>query len=89
MDERERPIERETTVIQTGGSGGGSGVIVAIVLIFLVGAVAFFFFGGYFEKAADDVNVNVNIETPKVELPDVRIETPAAEPAPPANSAGN
>lgn len=89
MDEQERPIERETTVIQTGDRGGGSGVIVAIVLLFVVGAVAFFFFGGYFEKAADDVNVNVNVETPKVELPDVKIETPTAEPAPATNNAGN
>ena len=82
MDDRERPIERETTVIHTDGGGGGGGMIVAIVLLFLVGALAFFF-GGYFEKAADQVDVNVSVETPKVELPDVTIEAPQpAEPAP-------
>lgn len=79
MDDK-RPIERETTIIQTGG-GSGSGVIVAIVLLFLVGAIAFFFFGGYFEKATDDIDVNVNVVTPKIDMPDVKIETaPATQP---------
>ena len=78
MDDK-RPIERETTVIQTGGGGGGSGVIIAIVFLFLVGAIAFFFFGGYFEKAADKVDVNVNVVTPRIDLPDVKIESPPAE----------
>lgn len=84
MDERERPVERETTVIHTSEGGGGGGIIAAVVLLFVVGAIAFFFFGGYFEKAADDINVNVNVETPKVDLPDVTIESPA--PAEPANA---
>ncbi len=78
MDDK-RPIERKTTVIQTGEGGGGSGVIIAIVLLFLIGAIAFFFFGGYFEKAADEVDVNVNVVTPRIDLPDVKIERPPAE----------
>lgn len=81
MDEQERPtIERETTVIHT-REGGGGGVIAAVVLLFVIGAIAFFFFGGYFEKATKDVNVNVNVDAPKIELPDVEIAPPAAEPA--------
>lgn len=81
-----RPIERETTVIQANGSGGGSGVIVAIVLLFLIGAVAFFFLGGYFEKAADKVDVNVNVVTPRIDLPDVKIDRPPPEQQPSDNT---
>lgn len=85
MEERERPVERETTIIHTdGGGGGGGGVIAAVIVLFVLGAIAFFFFGGYFEKAADDVNVNVNVEAPKIDVPDIKIETPSAPQ--PANS---
>lgn len=84
MDDK-RPIERETTVIQTGG--GGNGVIVAIVLLFLIGAIAFFFFGGYFEKATDKVDVSVNVVTPRIDLPDIKIEPP--QPAQPTNATTN
>lgn len=90
MDEPERPVERpvdrETTIIQTGErNGGGGGVVAAIVALFVLGALAFFFFGGYFEKAADEMNVNVNVEAPNVELPDINIEPPS-QPSQPANS---
>jgi len=47
--------------------------------------LAFFFFGGYFEKAADDVNVNVNVEAPKVDLPDVDLKVAPAQPGNSAN----
>ena len=82
----ERPVERETTIIQTGErNGGGGGVVAAVVALFVLGALAFFFFGGYFEKAADEMDVNVNVEAPNVELPDINIEPPSA-PSQPANS---
>jgi len=84
MDERERPVEveRETTIIQTGERGGGGGGTIAVVLVLLVVVVGLFlFFGGYLQRAADEVDINVNVDAPKVELPDVKIETPSA-PAP-------
>ncbi|MDQ8755105.1 hypothetical protein RCO27_02580 [Sphingosinicella sp. LHD-64] len=86
MDD-ERPIERETTIVQTGNGGGGSGVIIAIVFLFLVGAIAFFFFGGYFEGETDKVDVSVNVVTPKIDLPDIRIEPP--QQAQPTNATTN
>ena len=89
MDERERPVERpverETTIIHSGERGGGGGVVAAIVALFVLGALAFFFLGGYFEKAADEMDVNVNVEAPNVELPDINIEPPS-QPSQPANS---
>jgi hypothetical protein len=74
------PIERETvrdtertTIIQTGGGGdrGGGGVILAVVLVLALLAVLYFVFSGSFNRAADEVGVNVNIEAPKVEMPSV------------------
>lgn len=91
MDEQDRPVvERETTVINAGGSGGGGGVLAAIIGVLIVGLLAFLFLGGYFEKAADKVDVNVNVDVPKVELPDIKIETPSAPstPSEPANDSG-
>jgi hypothetical protein len=95
MDEEDRPVTRETTVINTGGDrGGGGGTIVALLVLAVIAIGAFLFFGGYLQSAADDLDVNVNVAAPKVELPDIKIETPPAaaparqEPAPepaPAN----
>jgi hypothetical protein len=84
MDERE--VERETVVVDTGrGDGGGGGAIVAVLVILVLGVLAFLFFGGYLQRAADDVDVNVNVAAPKIELPDVKSETPPAR-AQPADS---
>jgi hypothetical protein len=78
--DREREIPRETvrdtertTIIQTGGGRdrGGGGVILAVVLILALLAVLYFVFSGSFNRAADNVGVNVNVETPKVEMPNV------------------
>lgn len=92
MDEDERPATHETTVINTGGGGGGSGgTIVALLVIAVLAIGAFLFFGGYLGSAADDLDVNVNVATPKVELPDITIQQPPAQEAPapkPANSTG-
>lgn len=77
MDEDDRPVERETTVIHTGGGGGG-GAIAAILVILVIAVIAFLFFGGYLQRAADKTDINVNVTAPKIELPDIRIETPPA-----------
>ncbi len=77
--DREREIPRETvrdtertTIIQTDGGRdrGGGGVILAVVLILALLAVLYFVFSGSFNRAADSVGVNVNVEAPKVEMPD-------------------
>ncbi|MEA3031776.1 MAG: hypothetical protein QOG13_3101 [Sphingomonadales bacterium] len=92
MDE-DRQVERETVVVDTGGDrgGGSGGAIAAILVILVLGVLAFLFFGGYLQKAADETNINVNVGTPKIELPDIRIDNPpAAAPAPaPAPAAAN
>ena len=73
----ERPVERETVVVASGDRGGGSGGAIAAILVILVIAVlAFLYFGGYLQRAADETNINVGVEAPKIELPDVHIETP-------------
>ena len=72
------PVSRETvrdtertTIIQTGGGRdrGGGGVILAVVLIVALLAILYFVFSGSFNRAADSVGVNVNVETPKVDMP--------------------
>src|SRR5919107_3471208 len=83
--DREREIPRETvrdtertTIIQTDGGRdrGGGGVILAIVLILALLAVLYFVFSGSFNRAADTVGVNVNVEAPKVDVPDVNLKVP-------------
>lgn len=77
--DREREIPRDsvrdterTTIIQTdGGRGRGSGVLLAIVLIVALLAVLYFVFSGSFNRAADSVGVNVNVEAPKVDMPSI------------------
>lgn len=78
--DREREVPRETvrdtertTIIQTDGGRdrGGGGVILAVVLILALLAILYFVFSGSFNRAADNVGVNVNVETPKVEMPNV------------------
>lgn len=96
MDEREERIvveetpprvERETTVV-TGDGGGGGGLIAAVVLLLVVAVLAFLFFSGTFNRAADEVGVNVNVETPEVKLPDidVNVPPPASQPSEPAEN---
>src|ERR687889_1536420 len=80
--DREREIPRETvrdtertTIIQTDGGRdrGGGGVILAVVLILALLAVLYFVFSGTFNRAADEVGVNVNVEAPKVEMPSIDV----------------
>ena len=93
MDEDDRPathetpVTHETTVINTGGGGGGGGTIVAVVVVLVLVVLAFVYFGGYLQSAADDLDVNVNVAAPNVELPDVTIETPPARQEAPAEPA--
>jgi hypothetical protein len=77
--DREREIPRETvrdtertTIIQTdSGRNRSGGVLLAVVLILALLAVLYFVFSGGFNRAADGVGVNVNVETPKVEMPSI------------------
>jgi hypothetical protein len=71
-----RDTERTTTVIQTDGDRGGGGILLAVLLILVLLAVLYFVFGGSFNKAADEVGVNVNVEAPKVAVPDINIKVP-------------
>jgi hypothetical protein len=80
--DREREIPRETvrdtertTIIQTdGGRGrGGGGVILAVLLVLVLLGVLYFVFSGSFNRTADSVGVNVNVETPKVEMPNIEL----------------
>jgi hypothetical protein len=73
-----RDTER-TTIIQTDGGreGRGGGVLLAVVLILALLAVLYFVFGGGFNRAADKVGVNVNVDAPKIDIPDkVEIKVP-------------
>ncbi len=91
MDERERPVERETTIIQTGERrGGGSGLIIAVVLVAILAALAFVYFSGGLRRAAEETNINVNVGSPELKLPDIDITRPSApsEPAEPSNNSG-
>ena len=94
MDERdrERPlrdepaaaprVERETTIIHTGERRGGGGVLALLVVLILLAVVAFFLFGGGLEKAADQTDINVIVDTPDITLPDVKGDVPAPSTAP-------
>ncbi|MEA3010572.1 MAG: hypothetical protein QOJ91_2264 [Sphingomonadales bacterium] len=83
------PIPRETvrdtertTIIQTDGGRdrSGGGVLLAVVLILALLAVLYFVFSGGFNRAANDVGVNVNVDAPKlpsVSLPDkIEVKVP-------------
>lgn len=72
-----RETERTTTtVVQTDGGRGGGGVLLAVVVIIALLAVLYFVFSGSFNRAADDVGVNVNVEAPKVAVPDINLKVP-------------
>lgn len=71
-----REVERTTTVVSTGGDRGGGGALLAVLVIVVLLAVLYFVFSGAFNRAADDVGVNVNVEAPKVDVPDIKLEVP-------------
>jgi hypothetical protein len=72
-----RDVERTTTVVSTGGDrGGGGGALLAVLVIVVLLAVLYFVFSGTFNRAANDVGVNVNVEAPKVDVPDINLKVP-------------
>jgi len=76
--DRERETVRDTertTIIQTDGGRdrGGGGVLLAVLLILVLLAVLYFVFSGSFNRAADEVGVNVNVEAPKIDVPQVNV----------------
>jgi hypothetical protein len=75
--ERVRETER-TTVVHTGGGDrrGGGGLVIALVLLVAVVALLFYLFGGGLNRAADEVGVNVNVETPEIKAPDIDVKLP-------------
>lgn len=70
--ESEPVVERHTTVVSTGGDRGGGGTLLAVVLLIAALIVLFLVFGrGLIGGSADDLNVNVDVKAPDVELPKV------------------
>lgn len=74
-EEPVREVER-TTVVSTGGDRGGGGALIAVLVILVLLAVAYFVFSGSFNRAADEVGVNVNVEAPNIDAPDLKLEVP-------------
>ena len=80
MDEPERPVTHETTVINTGERRrGGGGTLIAIVLLLVVATLAFLYFGGYLQRAVSKADIDV-----KVDMPDINIDS--GKSAPPAGN---
>lgn len=67
--------DRGPTVINTGGGGGGGGWAVALLLavVIIVGGV--WLLGGFGGGASGPQDVNVTIDTPQIDVPDVNVET--------------
>jgi hypothetical protein len=86
MDERDEPVRHDTTVINTGERRGGGGALIAIVLLLIVAVGAFLYFGGYLSRGGDKTDIDIKVDAPKVNLPDINIERPKSEP-PAGNSA--
>jgi hypothetical protein len=91
-----RESERTTIITSDGDRGRGSGVLIAVVVILALLILLFVLFGGGFNRAADEVGVNVNVDTPKIEIPDIDVKVPEkievdlpdvdTKDAPPANN---
>jgi hypothetical protein len=77
--ESEPVVERHTTVVSTGADrGGGGGTLLAVVLLIAALIVLFLLFGRGLIGGADDLNVNVDVKAPDIELPQ---SDPPAKPA--------
>lgn len=81
-DEPASRVERETTIIHGGGDRGGGGTIVAIVVLLAILVLGFLWFNGNLGGAADEIDVNVNVDAPDIDIPEIDVP----EVAPPANS---
>jgi hypothetical protein len=86
VEETPPRVERETTVITTGDGGGGGGTIIAVLLVLIVAVLLFLYFGDYLGGASDEIDLNVNVDAPKVEAPDIDINVPP--PAETSNKSG-
>lgn len=71
-----RESERTTIISTDGDRGRGGGAIIAVVVILAVLVLLFVLFGGNLNRAADEVGVNVDVEAPKLEVPNVDINVP-------------
>lgn len=77
--ESEPVVERHTTVVSTGGGdrGGGGGTILAVLLLVAALVVLFLVFGRGLIGGGDDLNVNVDVKAPDVDLPKIDPAEPA------------
>jgi hypothetical protein len=76
--DREPVREERTTIVHTDGGGrGGGGLVAVVVLILVLLVLGFLFFRGSFNRAADQVGLNVNLPSTKVELPSVNVKVPS------------
>src|SRR3954463_2849993 len=76
--DREPVREERTTIVHTdGGRGGGGGLIAVVVLILVLLVLGFLFFRGSFNRAADQVGLNVNVPAANINLPDVNVKVPS------------
>jgi hypothetical protein len=74
--ESEPVVERHTTVVSTGGDRGGGGTLLAVLLLVVAVVVLFLIFGrGMLSSAGDELNVNVDVKAPDVNLP--KVDPPA------------
>lgn len=71
--ERVREVERTTVVHTDSDRGRGGGLLLAAILLVALLALLFFLFGGSLDRAADEVDVNVNVDAPEVTVPDVDV----------------
>ena len=99
MDENDRERVREsdrTTIVTTDGGGRGGGTLLAVLLVIVVLVVLFLLFGDRLRGSAEDVevpdeiDVNVNVETPELRLPEAEVrQAPPATQEPAANQGAN
>ena len=80
VEDRDRDTVRDTertTIIQSDGDrGGGGGVVLALVALLVLGAVLFLLFGDGLGRGGDEGDVNVNIEAPEIDVPDINVTLP-------------
>jgi hypothetical protein len=68
-------VERHTTIVTSGERSGGGGTILAVVLLVALLVVLFLLFGRGLLDGGTDLNVNVDVKAPEVDLP--KVDPPA------------
>ena len=77
VEETPRVVEKETTIVSGGGDRGGGGLLAAVLVLAVLAILAFLWLSGGFERAADEVGVNVNVEAPKIDVPEkIEVDLP-------------